>query len=539
MHALLLAALLSGLSDEPYPAWESTLVKTSAHRREKPAGHRLSPSEIAELVRSSPPIPFVDVTAGVRLADGTIWAGSPRGLMRRGAGDSRWRLFHSRVWLADDAVVDLSAVSGSSCFVKTKGGVNWIRRRSTTLSKKMAAIEAHVHQRALRLGLVGEIELSAAGSLQRGLKPTDSDNNGLWTGMYVASESLRYGATGDAEARQFARRSLRALMFLESITGQPGFVARSVVPAATKEVHDPENWRAARDPKWRWKTDTSSDEIVGHYFAYAAYYDLVATAEEKEEIRKVVERITDHILDNGYYYVAPDGKQTTWGVWAPRELNDNPKRRAERGLNSLEILSHLKVASHIVGKPRYAEAARELIEKHGYATNTINQKITDPTDAVSHSDDELAFLAYYPLLLYERDAKLRAIYMQSLDRSWRIERPEGSPLFNAIYAAALQAGMRKEGGGRPAEPLVDPAAYDRDACVDYFREVPGDLIYWPFDNTGRHDASKIPFPVYERGVMKWNGNPYELQHGGDGRLCDDGTFILLPYWMARYHRFID
>ena len=107
MHALLLAALLSGLSDEPYPAWESTLVKTSAHRREKPAGHRLSPSEIAELVRSSPPIPFVEVTAAVRLADGTIWASSPRGLMRRGPGDLRWRLFHSRVWLADDAVVDL------------------------------------------------------------------------------------------------------------------------------------------------------------------------------------------------------------------------------------------------------------------------------------------------------------------------------------------------------------------------------------------------------------------------------------------------
>jgi hypothetical protein len=39
--------------------------------------------------------------------------------------------------------------------------------------------------------------------------------------------------------------------------------------------------------------------------------------------------------------------------------------------------------------------------------------------------------------------------------------------------------------------------------------------------------------------MKWNGNPYALDGGSDGRERDDGAFILLPYWMGRYHRFID
>jgi len=46
-------------------------------------------------------------------------------------------------------------------------------------------------------------------------------------------------------------------------------------------------------------------------------------------------------------------------------------------------------------------------------------------------------------------------------------------------------------------------------------------------------------PVAERRVMKWNGDPYGLDGGGDGRGRDDGTFILLPYWMGRYHRLID
>ncbi len=58
-----------------------------------------------------------------------------------------------------------------------------------------------------------------------------------------------------------------------------------------------------------------------------------------------------------------------------------------------------------------------------------------PADEVNHSDDELAFLAYYPLVIYERDQHLRKIYMASLKRSWLIERPERSPFFNFIYAA--------------------------------------------------------------------------------------------------------
>jgi len=42
-------------------------------------------------------------------------------------------------------------------------------------------------------------------------------------------------------------------------------------------------------------------------------------------------------------------------------------------------------------------------------------------------------------------------------------------------------------------------------------------------------------PASERPMMKWNGNPYRLDGGDGGRTEEDGTFFLLPYWMARYH----
>jgi hypothetical protein len=170
---------------------------------------------------------------------------------------------------------------------------------------------------------------------------------------------------------------------------------------------------------------------------------------------------------------------------------------------------------------------------------------------VNHSDDELAFLAYYPLVWLERDPALRQKYLFSIRRTWSVERPERSPFFNLIYGAALQADVWTDPAKRPDAALVDPAEYDRDVCVEWFREVPADTISWQTINSDRRDIGRVSenrfrrkrgelvLPVSERHVMKWNGDPYALDGGSDGRERDDGAAILLPYWMGRYHRLID
>jgi hypothetical protein len=235
-------------------------------------------------------------------------------------------------------------------------------------------------------------------------------------------------------------------------------------------------------------------------------------------------------------------------VWSPESLNGELRRIGDRGLNSLEILSHLKVAEYLVGKPRYSEKIKELIDKHSYHTNTVLQKQVWPPEFVNHSDDELAFLSYYPLLILERDPKLREHYLASIRRSFLIERPEHSPLFNLIYGAALQASTWTEPARRPTEAFVDPADYDQAECLEWFRDVPSDTTGWAVINSDRQDIGRIAnnrfrrprgeivLPVSERHVMRWNGDPYTLDGGSDGRYRDDGAAILLPYWMGRYHR---
>ena len=515
------------------------------------SGERLSEAELAALGNAKPPLPFKNLTVGWRLVDGTLWVGSSQGLMVRAPLAERWRLFHSRRWLPADDIQDLSVPTADLVLFKTSAGYGKLRARETTLDEKMMKINEMLQKYHLRDGFVTEISLAEPGNLATARVHATDDNDGLWTSLYVAAEAFRYATTADPVAKQNARRSLEALMFLERISGIPGFVARSVVPIEDDPQKYRGEWHRSADNRWWWKGDTSSDEVVGHYFAYSIYYDLAADDQEKAEIKQYVARITDHILDHGLNYVGPPGKPTTWGVWAPEKLNHDLRRFGDRGLNSLEILSHLKVAEYIVGKPRYSEKLRELIEKHAYATNTVGQKQNWPLQAVNHSDDELAFLSYYPLLLLERDPELRAKYLASIRRSWLIERPEQSPLFNLIYGAALQATSWTQPSRRPDKAYAAPADYDHDVCLAWFHDVPRDSIHWTIINSTRQDItlsgnnrfrrsrSEQVLPVSERLVMRWNGDPYTVDGGSDGRERGDGVVALLPYWMGRYHRLIE
>jgi hypothetical protein len=353
--------------------------------------------------------------------------------------------------------------------------------------------------------------------------------------MYVAAECFRYKVTGEAESRENARRGMQAIMRLEAITGIPGFPARSFIKIGEDVQPREGEWHDTPDKAWRWKGDTSSDEIVGNYFVYPIYYDLVADDTEKPALGAAIERITNHILDNHYQLVDVDGQRTRWGWWGPDAIWEDPD---ETGLRALHILSHLRVALHMTTNGQYRtsyEAAyNDLVHTHQYHWLTRNQKIMVPGH-INHSDDELAFLSYYPLLRYETDPKLLDVYKQSLERSWQIERPERNPLWNVIYAAGTGA-----------------QEFDRTESLRTLQEIPMDTIDWTVRNSQRldvpidpmsdrfgHRQALIVLPYDELPMSKWNGNPYNLDGGNGGRSEDDGAYFLLPYWMGRYHRLFE
>ncbi len=514
------------------------------------AGPATGPPRVDDLPR---PVPWEPVTVAKRDGQGRLWIGTTGGAARW-TGD-RWHCYQSRRWLPNDHVTSLAFGAEGAVWVGTQGGVARLGTERMTLEEKARRIHAKLRARHVWRGLVRSSRLERAGQVEPYRLPSN-DNDGLWTSLYVAAESFRYAATGDEEARRNATESMDALLFLETVTGLPGFIARSYMPAGQGPQYGG-TWHRSADGKWDWKGDTSSDELDGHVFAWAVYYDLVADEAYRRRIARVAGRVMDRLIEHGYYWVGPTGKHTTWGVWAPERLNHDLTWTAERGLNSLEMLSYLKVAYHASGDKKYQRAYQTLVRDHAYATNTVRQKIVFPPSVINHSDDELAFLVYYPLLGYEDNPRLRQVYLLSIERSWQVERPERSGLFNFIYASATEGDF-----GSPSGTLAmlrdlfprggkDEGGFDLPETVAALRDVPLDLISWRVTNSTRRDVPRADYlnragqalsaqvlPASERRLMRWNGDPYELDGGSGGMEEDDGTFFLLPYWMARYHKFL-
>jgi hypothetical protein len=458
------------------------------------------------------------------------WIGSPHGAVRLSRDGNTVEYFAGQRWLPDDQVTGIG-FDGDATWLETPKGFARIEYAPTTLADKSRAFVQRVQARHTRWGLTASSQLRVPGDTSTN-QPVSSDNDGLWTAMYVAAESFRYKATGESDARENARRGMQAIIRLEAITGIPGFPARSFIKVGEDIQPRDGEWHDTADKAWRWKGDTSSDEIVGHYFVYPIYYDLLADDGEKPALRAAIERITNHILDNRYQLIDVDGQRTRWGWWGPDAIWGDPD---ETGLRALHILSHLRVALHLTGnaqyRSRYQSAYDDLVNTHKYHWLTRNQKVMVPGH-INHSDDELAFLSYYPLLRYETDPKLLDVYKQSLERSWQIERPERNPLWNVIYAAGT--GARE---------------FDRAESLRSLQEIPMDAIDWTVRNSQRLDVPTDPLsdrfgrrqalivlPYDELPMSKWNGNPYNLDGGNGGRSEDDGAYFLLPYWMGRYHK---
>ena len=69
-----------------------------------------------------------------------------------------------------------------------------------TLAEKSRAFVARVQARHSRWGLTADSRLRVPGDLSSN-QMVSSDNDGLWTAMYVAAESFRFKVTGEADAR--------------------------------------------------------------------------------------------------------------------------------------------------------------------------------------------------------------------------------------------------------------------------------------------------------------------------------------------------
>lgn len=529
-------------------------------------------------------LPYADFTC-VAMGEGSeVWFGTHRGAVR--FDGQEWAYREGQCWLpGNDARSIAVGVNGRVWFATDKG-LGCIERRAMTLAEKAEYYEQEIERYIKRTpyGYTSEVGLGAPGDRAK-IIYEDSDNDGLWTSMYGAGECFAYGATKEPAAKKRAQQAFEALRFLQKVTQSGehvpprGFVARTIRPMdwpdpnigrVARDRKDQEEdrlwkvidprWPKSADGKWYWKSDTSSDELDGHFFFYPAYYDLVAETEaEKERVREVVRDLADHFLAHDFALVDHDGKPTRWAVYGPHSLNDDPFWWLERGLNSLSILSYLTVAEHVTGDAKYGRAIHELIEKHGYAANVMNAKMQMGVGSGNQSDDEMMFMCFYNLIRYTKEAQWREKWRFAFYYYWRLEEPEMNPFFNFAYAAVGRGHTFADAFG--AIP-VDPWTGWLEDSLATLRGFPLDRANWAHHNSHRLDLAPLRrqemtdftadqrpnrggrvngkvLPVENRHFNHWNTDPWRLDYGGDGRELASGAVYLLPYYMGLYHGFIE
>lgn len=535
-------------------------------------------------------LPYNHFTCAAAGVNGIVWFGTEIGAIR--VENDYFYYRHSLRWLLNDFVNDIAVDGDGATWIATNNGVSQISSEEMTLDKKSVHFVDQTEIRHHRMGFIAPNQLLVPYDVSSST-PGISDNDGMYTSMYGAAQAFRYAVTGETEAKELADRSLDACKWLVDITHEAGFPARVIVdkdwpePLADPEYshkmninvqkHDP-FWKdinprfvLSKDGKYLWKCDTSSDELSGHYFFYGVYYDLVAkTDAEKAKVREVVADVTDHLIRNGFYLKDHDGKATRWGDFSP-EFCNSIWGWDQRGLNSMMMLSFLNVASHVTDDPKYDEVAKMLRDEHNYHINAMHGKEFFPPSNVVPWDNNLCLMSMYGLMNYETDPELLIMWRMSLQNSWLHVSKQDNAFWNAIYAALANNFNEKDDNGFFKTGNVFTEAGDfttqittefsnvpalGDGILETLQRIPMDLVGYRMDNSHRLDVEFDPIPeqkstmgwrvggyavpVDERGHVRQDRDGFELdfQEVGGGNSEQEGTFFLLPYYMARYHELI-
>ena len=485
-------------------------------------------------------LPVTNITA-VEEIQGKLWFGSDQGAFAR-RDDGKYDYYYGERWLPGNAVTDIAEGPGHSVLILTSKGLGQIEFKTMTLEQKAMQFEEQVRLRHIRNGFNASVVRMEHGNLSTGFME-DSDNDGLWTSMYLGGEIFRYAVTRDPAALENCRESLDALERLYTVNPIPGFPARSFERSGhIPDLSDSERWQHSPEKEWDWKSTTSSDEVIGHVFAFGAMAELVDDPSLKKRAVMLIDTVMSYIVKNDLYLIDFDGKPTMWGKWNPEYVNAFPINVGDRKLNSSNIISMLQTAYYFTKKEKYKTKAFELMTRHGYLGNIMrpmqvigkapenaDEHSKHMSDGWNHSDDEMYFIGYWGLYRYAFNDTLKAKYKESIIDHWQVERPE------------------KEGAWNIFTAVTGTTEFDLKEAVWYLQQHPMDLIDWEIKNSHRKDIELIEpdfrkqttievLPPDERPVQRHNANMFDLDrnHGNGASEHSAGDIWLLPYWMGRY-----
>ncbi|HYP05594.1 MAG TPA: hypothetical protein VER03_05100 [Bryobacteraceae bacterium] len=341
---------------------------------------------------------------------------------------------------------------------------------------------------------------------------TRCGDSAIWTGHYLAAETFRYTVTRTPEALEAARRALRGLASLVTVTGDHRVLARCIVPSNAPADSGPRNEEKANGEfrgsvggvDFYWFGNTSRDQYLGALFGFSVAYEHLA--DERAFIREIVTPWLGRLIENDWKIVMPDGEVSTV-FW----------------LRPDQQLSVLQVARQI-NPDRFRTAYEELRRTAFGIGLPISLEALD--DHGSYYKFNLDAIALYSLLRLEEESPRRGDYIATYRTFRSIIATHGNVFFNVIDRA-----IAGPSNSRDAETTKLMAQWlerpTRDFRVD---------LRSKYKSCGEDKAcSPIPVPERVRTDFLWQRSPFLLYGGGDGRIESPGIDFILPYWMGRHY----
>ncbi len=426
------------------------------------------------------------------------------------------------------------------------------------------------------------------------------ENDGLWNGLYLASQAYRYAVTRSDDALTNVKTILEGEVTRMKITGVTGIFTRQYIPPGVAGIacptddasytedaeKDDNHWVQVRDDGciwdieldtgqftkreacgldefagYCWLENVSKDEYAGHMFGLGAVQKLVDDPDVQAVVVDLLGQVGEHLVENKLRLIDWDGRVTEHGRFSPLGFDDFP------GFNAAMGMDFLLMAAEATGRADLRDYYDRCMLRRGGDTSDCFATSIAPLDPFptffssagmylgefgcgsNYNNISMHMLSLAHLIWFEHDPVIRDLAQQTLDvdvvrapNEPRAVMFQNNTLFDFIWASQKKLGPDSDG------PAFD--AVESGICqLKQFRasQAAADVTlpprYQPFclDRFDR-DTGEFPREGAERcsSTFVWWGDPYNLGNCvGNAREIRMPTGYLLAYWMGRYYEFFD
>lgn len=400
---------------------------------------------------------------------------------------------------------------------------------SPTLQDKAGSFDGNTKNFHLNeAGLIANAVLSPEGKL---LTYSQVKNSALYTGMYVSSQAMRYLVSKNPEALEQLKKSLRGLINLLDITGDPKELAQALsFFNPTRGL--PEGWRQGKDK-----------------FANFAWLP----GGDRSDLNGIV---------MGFYWASLAIPKTDTALW--NEISQKAEALLELNVAQDNRYSVLALAAVLTGNDLYKRQFVDSI-KMGDKKGLLNEPFyyrgtADWPGAFARSINQLVALECAKMLNEKKTADLLS---QQLVKEWLTYEPaQRQYLALSVYGFALNAnlesGLLKANDKELLRNQLDQIVWalrempyprpNLDVTIDYslrpdWTISPIPAKFWEQPDKaalkeGRYYQGLVSYPFYEfrafDSAFRWDESPFEYKSEHNKEMEQSGVDYLFAYWLARY-----